>query len=94
MRFGRCAGFVLDNPTDLSARLNRVLAQGLKVDPEAVAEDEPEEPEAEPEAPATEEGSDAPASEDADTAHATPSASDDAEELAKNLAGDRDKDEL
>jgi len=78
------SGFVLDNPSDLSARLNRVLAQGLAVDPEAVADEEPEEPE-EP-AKTEDASSDAPASDDSS-----------AEDLAKNLASDdapKEKDEL
>jgi len=76
------SGFVLDNPQDLSARLNRVLASGLKVDPDALAEEEPEEKE-EPE----------PEAESSPAGDAAPASGDEGEDLAKNLAGS-DKDEL
>lgn len=82
------SGFVLDNPTDLSARLNRVLASGLAVDPEAAAEDEPEEVE---EAPAAEEAADAAAAEGGEAAAGGEDAAAAAEDLAKNLAGEKDE---
>jgi len=81
------SGFVLDNPQDLSARLNRVLASGLKVDPDAAAEEEPEEKEEPEPEPATDEAESTPAGD------AAAPASDEGEDLAKNLAGG-DKDEL
>jgi len=92
------SGFHLDNPTELSARLFRVLSTGLQVDPNAEPEEEPEEVE-EP-APSTDEGEDAApkadtpaADDDADTAHAQPG--DEGEDIAAKLAAEKpEKDEL
>lgn len=86
------SGFALDNPTDLSARLQRVLSNGLGVDPDAAAEEAPEEPEeeekpADADAESVDADADAaPAAEDAPAADAGS-----AEDLAKNLAGEKDE---
>jgi len=44
------SGFSMKDPTEFASRIHRVLAAGLNVDPEAVAEQEPEgdEPDEEP----------------------------------------------
>jgi len=39
------SGFHMDNPAEFSARLQRVISMGLKVDPNAPVDDEPEEEE-------------------------------------------------
>jgi molecular chaperone HtpG len=50
------SGFHMDNPTDFASRINRVMSLGLKIDPNAPVDDEPEEEESsEPEAPSSEE---------------------------------------
>ena len=84
------SGFALDNPTDLSARLQRVLANGLGVDPDATAEEAPEEPE-EDEKPADAEGDSTDAAPADDAAAAADADAGAAEDLAKNLASEKDE---
>lgn len=85
------SGFALDNPTDLSARLQRVLANGLGVDPDAQAEEAPEEPEEEEEKPADAEADSTDAAPADDGAAAADADAGAAEDLAKNLASEKDE---
>jgi len=75
------SGFHMDNPTDFAARINRVMSIGLKIDPNAPVEDEPEEE-------ATETESDSSSSEEsADDNPPNP------EEMMENLMKDMNKEE-
>jgi len=58
------SGFQMDNPAELSARLQRVISMGLKVDPNAPVDDEPEEEEEEE---SSKDGSESPSEDSAET---------------------------
>jgi len=93
------SGFAVESPAELSSRLMRVMAGGLKVDPAAEPEEEEEEEEEEKkdDADAAEDGESEGKPEGGDGAASSEdsaaSAGDEGEDMAKKLAGD-DKDEL